>query len=395
MNEPSMSAYAVEPTSRKEKDTRTGPPAPVHETIVVGKGSMANMDLLNRANFGLLPEEKGRLGSFGVSLLVNCLIGAAVLVLTISQVHEAQVRERKLELTYLAQPKPYVPPVPKVRMPPPPPTPKIEQPKIIPPRPVVMPEPPKIVPMKVATVAPAIPAPAPRPVVQPPAPVVGRFANSTPAPATAVKVAAVPKAAGFGDPSGVAPNPNATRAATAPAVGGFGAAASNDQGAATRRGVVQGAGFGTGLGAGSPNGTAHGAVASTGFGTGTQSSGVPGGRGNGAVASTGFGTSIAAPGSGQSARVQQPVTTSIVVLSKPNPQYTAEAREMRIQGDVTLEVRFTATGEVEVLRVVNGLGHGLDEQARLAALHIRFKPATRDGKAVDQTSVIHVAFQLA
>jgi TonB family protein len=93
--------------------------------------------------------------------------------------------------------------------------------------------------------------------------------------------------------------------------------------------------------------------------------------------------------------VQQPAATSIVVLSKPLPQYTAEARQMHIEGDVTLEVRFTAAGGVEVLRVVNGLGHGLDEQARLAAEHIRFKPATRDGKPVDQVSVIHVAFQLA
>jgi TonB family protein len=62
---------------------------------------------------------------------------------------------------------------------------------------------------------------------------------------------------------------------------------------------------------------------------------------------------------------------------------------------VTLEVRFTADGRVDVLRVITGLGHGLDEQARLAASRIRFKPATRDGKAVDQVSVIHVAFQLA
>ncbi len=93
--------------------------------------------------------------------------------------------------------------------------------------------------------------------------------------------------------------------------------------------------------------------------------------------------------------MQQPVTTPIVVLAKPQPQYTAEAREAHVEGDVTLEVRFTADGQVEVLRVVNGLGHGLDEQARLAATRIRFKPSTRDGKPVDQVSVIHITFQLA
>ena len=351
----------------------------------------ANNDVLNRANFGLLPVEKRPLGSFGVSLLVNGLICAAVLLLTISQVHEARVRERKLQLTYLAeQPKPYVPPVIKVKMPPIPPIPKTEVAKIVPPK-IVVPEPPKVEPMKVETKAPTIPVAAPRPVVQPPAPVVGMFHDSTPAPAAAVKVAPAARAAGFGDPSGAAPNPNANRPATIASVGGFGAANSADQGAAAHRGVVQGAGFGTGLGAGSPNGSAHGVVASTGFGAGTQAASL-GSRGT--VASTGFGSGAPA-GPPAAVRVQQPVTTAIVVLSKPLPQYTSEAREMHIEGDVTLEVRFTATGEVEVLRVVNGLGHGLDEQAKLAAQRIRFKPATRDGKPVDQVSVIHVAFQLA
>jgi TonB family protein len=84
-----------------------------------------------------------------------------------------------------------------------------------------------------------------------------------------------------------------------------------------------------------------------------------------------------------------------VVLAKPLPAYTAEARQLRIEGDVTLEVRFLATGQVQVLRVVAGLGHGLDEQARLAAERIRFKPATKDGQAVDQVSIIHVTFQMA
>ncbi len=359
----------------------------VHEEAM-NKGLPGTRDVLNHANFGLLPVEKKPLGSLGVSLLVNGLIVAAVLVLTIAQVHEAHVRERKLELTFLAQPKPYVPPVIKVKMPPIP-IPKTEAPKIIVPKPVVVPEPPKVEPIKVETKAPVIPVAAPRPVVAPPTPVVGRF--STPAPTAAPKLAAVTKPAGFGDPTGVAPNPNANRATNLPAVGGFGSSPVTASGGSPTRGVVQGAGFGAGAGAGSPNGSAHGVVASVGFGSGTQA-GSPGARG--AVSTAGFGNGPAAPSAGV-ARVQQPVTTAIVVLSKPLPQYTSEAREMHIEGDVTLEVRFTASGDVEVLRVVNGLGHGLDEQARFAAQKIRFKPATRDGKPVDQVSVIHVAFQLA
>jgi TonB family protein len=95
------------------------------------------------------------------------------------------------------------------------------------------------------------------------------------------------------------------------------------------------------------------------------------------------------------ARPQAPTETQIVVLTKPLPTYTSEARQLKIEGDVTLQVRFAATGQVEVLRVINGLGHGLDEQAKLAAQRIQFKPATKDGHAVDQVSIIHVTFQMA
>ena len=71
------------------------------------------------------------------------------------------------------------------------------------------------------------------------------------------------------------------------------------------------------------------------------------------------------------------------------------ARQLHIEGDVTLQVKFTAEGQVQVLQVLNGLGHGLDEQARVVAEGIRFKPATKDGHAVDEVTIIRVTFQLA
>jgi len=49
---------------------------------------------------------------------------------------------------------------------------------------------------------------------------------------------------------------------------------------------------------------------------------------------------------------------------------------------------------VLVKGVVHGLGHGLDEEARVAA-QIRFRPATRNGQAVDLTTNITITFQLA
>jgi TonB family protein len=82
-------------------------------------------------------------------------------------------------------------------------------------------------------------------------------------------------------------------------------------------------------------------------------------------------------------------------LSKPVPAYTAEARQLRIEGEVLLEVVLQATGNVHVVRVVRGLGHGLDDEAMRAAGQIRFKPASRDGQPADSTVVLHIIFQLA
>lgn len=82
------------------------------------------------------------------------------------------------------------------------------------------------------------------------------------------------------------------------------------------------------------------------------------------------------------------------ILEKPKPVYTAEARSQKIEGDVLLDVIFTARGEVRVLGVVRGLGHGLDENAVDAARHIRFTPALQSGTPVDQHVTLHVVFQI-
>jgi len=50
---------------------------------------------------------------------------------------------------------------------------------------------------------------------------------------------------------------------------------------------------------------------------------------------------------------------------------------------------------VQVQNVVRGLGHGLDEEARRVAQQIRFRPATRNGQAIDLTTNITITFQLA
>jgi TonB family protein len=157
---------------------------------------------------------------------------------------------------------------------------------------------------------------------------------------------------------------------------------------------VQGVAFGSGVANGVPGGRDRGTIASAGF-----CEGVVGGTGkpgsHGTVAQASFGNDEYGAAAARPVRQEETPTTPIVVLDKPLPEYTAEARRLRIEGDVTLKVRFSASGQVEVLGVVNGLGHGLDEQAKLAAERIRFKPAMQSGHAVDQVSIIHVTFQMA
>lgn len=113
------------------------------------------------------------------------------------------------------------------------------------------------------------------------------------------------------------------------------------------------------------------------------------------VIESGFGDSAPAPTMQKPAAAPQRVDVPLEVLSKPNPAYTAEAREMRVEGEVSLEVEFCAAGNVRVLSVVRGLGHGLDEEAIRAAQRIRFKPAQSAGRSVDFKTTVHISFRLS
>jgi TonB family protein len=95
------------------------------------------------------------------------------------------------------------------------------------------------------------------------------------------------------------------------------------------------------------------------------------------------------------AQLQKPIDRPVEIIFKPEPNYSDEAKLRRIEGTVTLEVEFAATGEIRVLRVVQGLGHGLDETAEQAAMRIRFKPAQADGRAVDYRATVHITFRIS
>jgi len=115
------------------------------------------------------------------------------------------------------------------------------------------------------------------------------------------------------------------------------------------------------------------------------------------VASAGFDkpSYLAVVPHGSSAPSQPSATKAVEILVKPRPQYSEEARKLKIEGEVWLEILFRCDGTVMVQRVLRGLGHGLDENASRAAAEIRFRPAEQDGRTIDQLAVVHVQFQLA
>jgi len=108
-----------------------------------------------------------------------------------------------------------------------------------------------------------------------------------------------------------------------------------------------------------------------------------------------FTSTVAVNPTRQPAVKRQAAAESLEITFKPRPNYTEEARRARIEGDVVLEVLFTASGTLRVLRVVRGLGHGLDQNAMEAAAKIRFRPATENESAVDTVAMVRISFQIA
>jgi len=95
------------------------------------------------------------------------------------------------------------------------------------------------------------------------------------------------------------------------------------------------------------------------------------------------------------AKREENLSSPVQIIEKLHPAYTAAAREQRIEGEVLLDVLFGASGTIQVLGIIKGLGYGLDARAAEATRKIRFKPAEREGKPVDSRARVRVTFQLA
>ena len=202
----------------------------------------------------------------------------------------------------------------------------------------------------------------------------GAFAGSA-VQATVNKPIEKVQTGGFGDPNGLKGEGKAGAKLVAAQMGSF----------------DMPVGPGQGNGSGGAKGV-KGTVASADFGSGIATGG-KGGQ-HGTVQQSGFGAQQPVQKTAKVLTVDAP-TTGVEIISKPTPVYTQEARDLKLEGQVLLEILFTADGRVQVQRVVRGLGHGLDEAAVAAAGKMRFKPAMRNGQPVDSTAVVHVVFQMA
>lgn len=357
---------------------------------------MATADRSNNDNFGLLPEEKRGFKSVAISALVNIAIAIIVLIVSMSAVHVVQQNNLVAnEIVYQPPtPKPNIPPRPRVHVYAPPM--KTQPSKIFLPKPKPVKAPPKVRHIKMPTPElPKLPAERAMRVTPPPKPKVGLFKSVQPTRVANNKSHPTVRTGGFGDPEGVHPNPHATQQ---PNIVAFGspedAPGSAKSGAGrARAGSVHGVDFGSGVANGARGGHDRGTIASAGFSSGVVG-GSPSGRAPGKIASATFGGNMYGNSGGHVPQTHRSNGTPIIVLYKPLPTYTAQAMQKHVQGNVTLRVRFTASGHVQVLNVVRGLGYGLDRQAELAAEQIRFKPATQNGHPIDAVRIIRITFQM-
>lgn len=208
------------------------------------------------------------------------------------------------------------------------------------------------------------------------------FSNGSSATPTMAAAPSKVQTGGFGDPNGVPASDNHGRPVT----------------------IAQAGSLDMPYGPGSGNGTGglhgvRGVVASTGFGSGvaTGNSHGPISGSRGAVRQGAFGDAdvIASPQPKVARTAEVIKTLPAEITFKPRPVYTDEGRQLKIEGEVLLDVVFSANGQIHIVKVVRGLGHGLDESAVHAAEKIQFKPALRDGQPADFEAVLHIVFQLA
>jgi TonB family protein len=353
------------------------------------------------ARLALLPEAKPNWRRVGFSAAVQLIILGFFII--VPMLYPEQMKTAiQYSYTAIAQPITEIPVAP-----PPPPPPKVKA--VVPkptPKPAPVPEPPKLNPQQPHIFANLVAPKTLKPKVEkveikdpdmspkfeamkidvkengPKRPKedvkVNNLGSGSAAPATVVAPVEKVQTGGFGDPNGVAGKGDPKHATNVARLGS--------------PALPGGEGYGNGTGG---KEGIRGTVASTGFGNGTANP--PAGGKKGSVVSTGFAnaadTTAEAPKKKQQAG--GPADNAPTILEKPKPEYTAEGRSLKIEGNVVVDLVFLANGTVQINRVISGLGHGLDEAAVRAAQQIKFKPALRQGQPVDFPARVRIEFGLA
>jgi protein TonB len=119
------------------------------------------------------------------------------------------------------------------------------------------------------------------------------------------------------------------------------------------------------------------------------------GRGNGIGSGSGNGVG---PGSGGNMgggiyTIGGGVRAPIVLVSV-DPEFSEEARKQKFSGNVLVGLVVDEQGNPSHVRVLRGVGLGLDEKAVEAVRQYRFKPAMKDGKPVKVELSIDVRFEI-
>ena len=91
---------------------------------------------------------------------------------------------------------------------------------------------------------------------------------------------------------------------------------------------------------------------------------------------------------------QGPCATPPKTIFAPDPKYSEEARQNKIQGSVVLWLVVGADGKPSNIKVTRSIGHGLDQEAIDAVKKWTFEPATLDGKPVPVQINVEVNFRL-
>jgi protein TonB len=343
------------------------------------------------AHFGVLDAGAQSKASTVTSLFLNVVIACVVVIISMASAKRT-IEHNKL-LTNLVAPvveKKPEPVKPKVIPPKPKPLPqlaKLEPPKITVPQ-IKLPEIPKQPIVKMDNPKPIITPPAPQKIIAPAAPVAVSFAR--PEAASVPNHDAHPAAVQIGHPDMPFKDPKGPGVASVNLNSGFSGMNPANSGhgpAATKVNMGNGAPESTSL-------KGNGVVAVAGI-----PHGVPNATGTGKVAggqqvSLGATPPPAAPKPAAVASTNP--GKAVTVISKPKPEYTAEARQMHIEGVVVLHIRVLANGEVEVVSIAKPLGYGLDDSAKRAIMATKFQPATDStGHAITWEGLVNVTFQLA